>query len=145
VNYQAVADTHLKHYTIAPSQTVIAPDPSPRNPVPVYPLELVAKGLPPVAVSALLIVDGEGRVRDVRIASQATDDALHRRFDAAVRAATLHWRFAPLRIANWVTDAHGDEYREGSTARPFSQAYRFRFEVHDGKPRVSGALPAAQR
>lgn len=145
VNYQAVADKHLKHYSIAPSQTFIAPDPQPDNPAPAYPPDLVARALPPVEVTALLIVDEQGRVREVRIASEAMDGPLQRRFDAAVRAATLRWRFAPMRIANWVTDANGDERRVGSTPKPFSQAYRFRFEVHDGKPRVSGAPPLVQR
>ncbi len=145
VNYAAVPDKHLKHYSIAPSQTFIAPDPRPDNPAPAYPPDLVARGLPPVEVTALLIVDAEGRVREVRIVSESGDGPLQRRFDAAVRAAALHWHFAPLRIANWVTDANGDERRVGSTAKPFSQAYRFRFEVHDGKPRVIGAAPPVQR
>ena len=145
VDYKAVADKHLKHYSIAPSQTFIAPDPRPDNPPPAYPPDLVKRDLPPLDVSALLIVDKRGRVREARIASEATDDAVRKRFDEAVRAATLQWRFAPFRIANWVTDANGDERRVGSTPKPFSQAYRFRFEVHDGKPRVSGALPPVQR
>jgi len=141
VNYQAVADKHLKHYRIAPSQTFIAPDPRPDNPPPAYPPDLVARGLPPVEVTALLIVDAQGRVREVRIAGEDADGPTQKRFDAAVRAAALHWRFAPFRIADWVTDANGDERRVDSTPKPFSQAYRFRFEVHDGKPQVSGAPP----
>lgn len=145
VNYRAVPDKHLKHYRIAPSQTFITPDPRPDNPPPAYPADLVARSLPPVEVDALLIVDKQGRVREVRIASEATDSPVQRRFDAAVRAAALHWRFAPFRIANWVTEPDGDARRVGSTPKPFSQAYRFRFEVHDGKPRVSGAPPPVQR
>lgn len=145
VNYRAVPDKHLRHYAIAPSQTLIAPDPRPDNPAPAYPPDLVARDLPPVEVRALLVVDATGRVRLVRIASEATDGPVQRRFDAAVRAATLRWRFAPLRIANWVTDANGDEHRASSDPRPFSQSYAFRFEVHDGKPQVRGVLPAAQR
>lgn len=88
--------------------------------------------MPPVEVSALLIVDAVGHVRQVRIASEATDDAAQRPFDAAVRAATLTWRFEPLRMAQWVTDAAGNERRVSITPKPFSQVYRFRFDVHDG-------------
>lgn len=145
VQYRAVPDKHLKHYDIAPSQTSIAPDPRPDNPAPAYPPDLVSRGLPPVEVRALLVVDATGRVRQVRIAGEASDGPLQRRFDAAVRAATLRWRFAPFRIANWVTDASGGEHRVSSDPKPFSQTYAFRFEVHDGKPRVRGGVTPAQR
>jgi TonB family protein len=109
----------------------------------VYPADLVAANLPPVTVTALLIVDARGRVKEVRIARQATDDALHLRFDDAVRKAAMAWRFAPMRIADWVEDAQGNERRVSADPKPFSQTYRFRFDVKDGKPRVLGGVPAS--
>lgn len=145
VRYQAVADKHLKHYRLAPSQSAISPDPQPDNPVPDYPPGLVSSGLPPVTVTALLVVDARGLVQDVRIAGEATDDAVQRRFDSAVREATRHWRFTPMRIANWVEDAAGNAHRVSADPRPFSQVYRFRFAIRDGKPQVSGAPPPVQR
>ncbi|GAB3023152.1 MULTISPECIES: TonB family protein [Oleiagrimonas] len=141
VRYEAVVDKHLKHYTLSSGQTTVAPAQRPDNPAPVYPASLVARKLPPVQVSALLIVDAEGRVEDVRIASEASDDPEQREFDAAVRAAAMQWRFTPLRIATWVEDAQGNSHRETAAAKPFSQRYRFQFEIRDGKPVVSAGAP----
>lgn len=145
VAYRAVADKHLKHYRIDPSQSTISPEPRADNPAPIYPADLVRAGLPPVTVTALLIVDAQGRVKAVRIAPRAPAGATQRRFDAAVRKATLQWRFAPLRIADWVTDAQGNERRVSADPKPFSQTYRFQFEVKDGQPQVSGAVPAPRK
>lgn len=143
VSYEAVADKHLKHYHLEPAQTPQMPAQYPDNPAPVYPPALVSQGMPPVDVTALLIVDAQGRVTAVRIDAEATDDATRKAFDDAVRTAALQWRFIPLRIATWETDAQGNEHRVRADPKPFSQIYRFHFEVQDGQPVVRAGAPVA--
>lgn len=143
VSYRPVADGDTPRYELDDTQTALLPEQGRANPVPAYPPQLVALRLPPVEVRAMLVVDAQGRVSDVRIPSSAAD-ASGRAFDEAVRTATRQWTFTPLRIYRWVEDADGGTHRDEGAARPFSQAYVFRFELRNGKPMVSaGTLPTA--
>lgn len=122
------------------------------NPMPEYPLALLAERLPPRSVRVRLIVDSEGRVGDVQVldATAANGDPLF----SSVRAACLQWRFSPLiqrtREPVATTDADGTvwtEYRDQRRALPFHLDFAFRFEQIDGRAMAvtSDAAPAAAR
>ncbi len=106
---------------------------------PMYPPSLLAGCPPSQEVPALLIVDGAGKVGEVRVAGEVQADADRRAFIAAVRVAVLQWRFNPLTINRWAADADGNSHLVDSGTQPFSLAYVFRFECHAGKATVSAA------
>ncbi|MEY2116992.1 hypothetical protein [Rhodanobacter sp. FW106-PBR-R2A-1-13] len=106
---------------------------------PVYPPGQLASCPPPQEVPALLIVDGLGRVDEVRVADEAQADAGRRAFIDAVRAAALQWQFSPLTISRWAADADGNSHVVDSGTKPFSLAYVFRFECRAGRPMVEAA------
>lgn len=108
---------------------------------PIYPANLLTVCPPPQDVPALLIVDGQGAVGEVRVADEALADPAHRAFIVAVRAAALQWRFNPLLISHWAADADGNSHVVDSETKPFSLDYVFRFECHAGKSTVSTATP----
>ena len=86
---------------------------------------------------ALLIVDTTGKVVEVRVEGEATSDTRDRAFAAAVRAATLQWRFNPLQIDRWAADADGNSHVVDSQNEPFSLAYVFRFQCTAGRAAVT--------
>lgn len=110
-----------------------------RRVAPVYPSSLLASCPPPQEVPALLVVDGQGRVGEVRVVDEAQADASRHAFIDAVRAAALQWQFSPLTITRWAADADGNSHVVDSETKPFSLAYVFRFECHAGKSTVSSA------
>ncbi|MBQ4855045.1 hypothetical protein IMW82_10215 [Rhodanobacter sp. B2A1Ga4] len=110
-----------------------------RRVVPVYPPGQLASCPPPQEVPALLIVDGQGKVGEVRVTDEAQADAGRQAFIDAVRVAALQWQFSPLTINRWAADADGNSHVVDSGTKPFSLAYVFRFECHAGKPAVSAA------
>lgn len=109
---------------------------------PVYPASQIAACSPLREVNARLTVDGTGMVSDVR--GIVVDEALPPwgQFFAAVRAATLQWRFTPLQIEHWAADANGDTHLVDSETRPFSVVYVFRFACHAGQ--VSVAMESSE-
>ncbi|WP_430391842.1 hypothetical protein [Dyella sp. 20L07] len=139
-SYRAVTKDGMAHYELSAGQSAAGAVPA-EHPAPVYPPALLAARLPAQEVEALLIVDTEGNVSDVRIADEAQADPQRRQFDDAVRAVAKQWMFAPLSISEWTTDAHGAK-QVSSKTRPFSAAYVFRFAWKDGKP-VTGASASA--
>lgn len=144
VSYRAVADKRIRHYRMSEDQDWSQPQQSRHNRAPAYPPALLARHLPPVTVTALLVVDAQGRVSDVRFPATVADDDASRAFRQAVREATSQWTFTPLRRSFWKTLPDGSEVRVGQQQpMPFSQRYAFRFAVHDGKPVVSAALPGS--
>lgn len=143
VSYHAVEDRDTRHYKTDKHITWSQPQQMRSNRAPAYPAALLARKLAPVTVVALLIVDPHGRVTAVRFAPGKDVDATTRAFRQAVREATSRWRFSPLQRSRWQTRADGTQVRVAMQAMPFSQRYAFRFAVHDGKPVVSSALPAA--
>ncbi len=106
---------------------------------PVYPPSLLARCPPPQEVPALLVVDEQGKVDEVRVTDEAQADADRRAFIAAVRTAALQWQFNPLTIDRWAADADGNSHVVDSETKPFSLDYVFRFECHAGKGMVSSA------
>ncbi|WP_153022916.1 hypothetical protein [Rhodanobacter thiooxydans] len=110
-----------------------------RRVAPAYPPDRLASCPPPQEVPALLIVDGQGKVGEVRVTGEPQADAGRQAFIDAVRAAALQWQFSPLTINRWAADADGNSHVVDSETKPFSLAYVFRFECHAGKPTVSAA------
>jgi hypothetical protein len=104
---------------------------------PIYPPELLASCPPPLEIPALLIVDGKGAVAEVRVMNEAQATPGRRAFIAAVRAAAMQWRFNPLLVNHWASDANGNSHVVDSETKPFSLTYAFRFECHAGKASVS--------
>lgn len=88
---------------------------------------------------ALLIVDAQGAVGEVRVTDEAQADASRHAFIDAVRTAALQWQFTPLQINRWAADADGNSHVVDSGTRPFSLTYVFRFECHAGESTVSAA------
>ena len=111
---------------------------------PVYPPSSLARCPPPVNVRALLIVDANGRVADVRVGDPDGASADRRPYIDAVKAAAKQWSFVPLKIDRWAADANGESHVVDTEVRPFSLAYDFRFECHAGAAHVtSGDVPSA--
>ncbi|UPG95271.1 energy transducer TonB [Luteibacter aegosomatissinici] len=106
------------------------------NDPPAYPSSLIATNLPPIVVRAKVIVDGNGKVSDVRDLDTAAVDASHKAFFAATHDAAMRWTYTPMTIVQEHEDARGNFSETRSTA-PFSLDYAFRFELKDGKPVVS--------
>jgi hypothetical protein len=112
---------------------------------PVYPPGELSICPAPLELEALLIVDANGEVRDVRVANEAQADMHRRQFIDAVRAAASQWNFMPLHVNHWASDADGNSHVVDSETLPFSQAYEFRFECHAGKAQVSGGTAITSR
>jgi len=106
---------------------------------PVYPASLLASCPPPEEIPALLIIDGQGAVGEIRVAGEPQADSARQAFIEAIRVAAKQWRFNPLQINHWAADADGNTHVVDSETRPFSLTYAFRFACHGGKSMVSAA------
>jgi hypothetical protein len=137
-SWRVVAPPGTVHYQLALGEVSSGAAPLKRV-RPVYPPGQLASCPPPQEVPALLIVDGQGKVDEVRVTDEARADAGRRAFIDAVRAAALQWQFSPLTISRWAADADGNSHAVDSGTRPFSLTYVFRFECHAGKSTVSSA------
>jgi hypothetical protein len=104
---------------------------------PVYPPDQLTACPPPIEVEALLIVDKDGKVSEVRVADEVNADTHRRPFIVAVRVAALQWDFNPLHVNRWSSDADGNTHVVDSENLPFSETYVFRFECHAGKASVT--------
>lgn len=140
-SYQAVAKDGIQHYQLALGEISTGAAAS-HHPAPVYPPELLPARLPAQEVEALLVVDTEGKVSEVRIAEEAQADPQRRLFAQAVRAAAEQWTFEPLRISRWASDANGNTHEVDREARPFSMTYVFHFAWKDGQPMTDVSAPA---
>lgn len=132
-SYHALADDHMAHYQLAMGSTssgAALMD----HPAPSYPLVMLASCPARVNLQALLIVGTDGKVSEVRVDNAA---AIAPAFVAAVRQATLGWRFEPLIISHWAADANGETHPLDTVTKPFSLPYEFRFACHAGRPEVS--------
>lgn len=133
VSYDAMPESAANRYQMTKSQHTFGAQPI-DNPPPVYPPELVSANLA-ATIHAKVIVDGEGKVTDVRDLDTMGGEH-HAAFFAAVRDAVLHWRYTPMTVVQDHEDAKGNFNTTRSTA-PFSLDYAFRFELKDGVPSVS--------
>ena len=104
------------------------------HPAPVYPASQLAACPPEVRLRALLIVGTDGKVDDVRVDKAA---GVAPAFAEAVRATARQWRFVPLSISRWASDANGNTHEVETVLKPFSLPYEFSFRCHDGKPETS--------
>jgi len=133
VSYEAMPETDTDRYQMTKSQHTFGAQPI-DNPPPTYPPELVSANLG-TTIHAKVIVDGDGKVTDVRDLDTMGGEH-HAAFFAAVRDAVLRWRYTPMTVVQDHEDAKGNFNTTRSTA-PFSLDYAFRFELKDGVPSVS--------
>jgi hypothetical protein len=129
----AATTVTMQHYPLALGEISTGATPR-KQPMPVYPSDLLDERLAPVEVAARLIVDTEGKVSEVHIDGEDQAAPQQRQFAEAVRTAAMQWSFEPLRITPWAADANGNTHGVGSQARSFSLEYVFRFAWKDGKP-----------
>jgi TonB family protein len=124
VSAQRLQAPASESYGTDPTTTYSGSSPAKDNPVPQYPAALLSDRLPPVGVTARVIVDVSGAVTSATVAE---GDSIPHAFAAAVLAAVRSWRFEPLKRMS-----------EGKVeALPFSQQYRFVFTQVNGRPVVS--------
>ncbi len=107
---------------------------------PAYPAALIGKNLPSAVVRVKAIVDGEGRVTEVRDLD-ASPGPEHAAFFDACREAVAHWKFTPMTVVQEVEDKKGNITEVRRTA-PFSLDYAFNFELVEGRPSVTAATDA---
>jgi len=125
-------DKDTLHYQLAMGQVASGGSPYQRVD-PRYPPSLLPRCPKPVDVDALLIVDTEGKVDEVRVADETQADAERKLFISAAREAAKQWQFIPLTIRYWTADANGEQHETSSEIRPFSLRYTFHFECRDGR------------
>lgn len=135
-SWRAVEAADTVHYELAMGEVSSGATPATRV-APVYPASLLGACPPPQEVTARLIVDGEGKVDEVRVADEFRANADRRLFIEAVRTAALQWDFLPLTISRWAADADGESHVVDQAVKPFSLDYVFRFECHAGEAAVS--------
>jgi hypothetical protein len=151
VSYRIESPGDEGRHALTMGQTVAAPPgPLEDNPLPEYPIEWLARELPPIELGMLVTVDTRGRAHNMRLLPGAAplpcDDRIAA-FSAALADALQQWNFRPLEIHGWADgpDVDGDGEADSVVralvdTRPYSLRLHFRFEVRDGKPQVS-ALP----
>jgi hypothetical protein len=128
-------DTGAPRYQLQKGQVAAGATPFHRI-APVYPPAQLDACRPSIEVHALLIVDGNGKVGEARVAEEAAADASTKAFIAAVNSAVVQWTFVPLRIRNG-TDTGAEQATAGDETRAFSLPYVFRFDCHEGQSSVS--------
>ncbi|HEY4291472.1 hypothetical protein [Luteibacter sp.] len=133
VSYEAIPADKANQLKESKGQHTFGAQPI-ENPPPVYPPELVSANLA-ATIRAKVIVDGEGKVTDVRDLDTMGGDH-HGAFFAAVREATMRWTYTPMTVVKDNEDARG-KFNQTKTTQPFSLDYSFRFELKDGMPTVT--------
>ncbi|SEV90476.1 hypothetical protein SAMN04515660_0828 [Luteibacter sp. 329MFSha] len=133
-SYEALPAASGARYHMTTQQHASGAQPVANDP-PAYPPGWIAANLPPVTIRAKVIVDGAGKVTEVRDLDDLGDPQ-HVAFFAATREAAMHWTYTPMTVVQDHEDARGNFSTTRSTS-PFSLDYAFRFELRDGKPVVS--------
>jgi hypothetical protein len=133
VSYDMMPASDADRYHLTKAEHTFGAQPI-DNPPPVYPPELVSANLA-ATIHAKVIVDGDGKVTDVRDLDTMGGEH-HGAFFAAVRDAVMRWRYTPMTVVQEHEDARGNFSQTRST-QPFSLDYSFRFELKDGVPTVS--------
>lgn len=131
----AASSPGMRHIPLALGQTSTGATPL-DHPSPIYPPALRAAHPPPLEIEAWLVVDGRGKVSDVRMRGAAQADPHLRPFVDAVREAAMRWTFVPWQTRQWAADTHGDAHSVGDQTRPFEVGYLFRFAMNGDAPAV---------
>ena len=136
-SFRALPEAGMTHYQLALGAVSGGAVPL-DHPAPTYPPSQLAACPPQIRLRALLVVGTDGKVDDVRVDNAA---GIAPAFTAAVRAAAGQWRFVPLSISRWASDANGNSHEVETVLKPFSLPYEFSFSCHDGKPQTSTSVP----
>ena len=114
----------------------------PENMAPMYPPELLARRLLPMAVLLRLVVGANGAEARVESLDPPTTSEHDHLFEAVPQAGLL-WKFSPLirldRDAGptVATDVGGTTtFRGRPTALPFHRDHASNFRQHDGQPQI---------
>lgn len=134
VSYEIMPAGKAGEYQMQDGQTSFGAQPVTNDP-PAYPVALIAANLAATVVHAKVIVDGDGKVSDVRDLDPG-GDASHAAFFAATREAAMRWTYTPMTIVQEHEGKNG-MISETKTTAPFSLDYAFRFELKDGRPVVT--------
>jgi hypothetical protein len=122
VSAREVTSASAVRYEAEPGIEYKSPRPYPSNLLPIYPEKLLASNLPPITVTARIIVNDEGKVTDVSNLNNSTDAP--EEFFLSTRTSLLQWEFIPLfRVTGF-----------GNEPMPFHLDYSFTFTQVDGKP-----------
>ena len=81
-------------YPEIPGATYLKIVPAPENAMPIYPEQLLAKRMPPVAIAVTTVVNANGSVESAEIEGSDGEDPL---FEQATLTAIRAWHFTPLR------------------------------------------------
>ncbi|MCX7513206.1 hypothetical protein [Frateuria sp. STR12] len=139
-SYRSATDSSLAHYRLALGQIAMGATLEAHEP-PAYPKSMLAACAALVELPARVIVAADGHVSDVRIDPAPT----RRSFVAAVRQAVREWRYAPLTITRWASDANGTSHPVDRETKPFSLDYVFSFRCEHGHASVSSGPDPARR
>lgn len=134
VSYAIVPTGPSGAYKLKRSEHAFGAQPIVNGP-PVYPASLIGKQLPPVSIHAKAVIDDQGHVTELRD-TDAVPTPEHAMFFAACREAVSHWQFSPMTVVDEFDDGKGN-ISQARTNTPFSLDYAFRFELVDGRPKVT--------
>ena len=134
VSYSRIEASANEQYKLTQSEHAFGAQPITNDP-PVYPESLVGKALPPATVRVKAIVDEAGHVTDVRDLDTSPDPD-HQALFQACRTAVTGWTFTPMTVVRESDDGRGNISQVKKNAA-FSLDYAFRFELVDGRPRVT--------
>lgn len=136
VSYSTLAASADEQYKLTKSEHAFGAQPIKHAP-PAYPEALIGKALPPTTIRIKAIVDDTGHVSEVRDLD-ASSDPDHQALFQACRIAVMGWTYSPMTVVQESDDGHGNISQVRKNAA-FSLDYVFRFEVIDGRPRVTAA------
>jgi hypothetical protein len=115
---------------VQPDEKVSQPELEKRGP-PEYPADLLQYDLPPLNLTAQIVVGADGKVQ--RVIFPPGDVFPHlNRFQSAVEKAVLGWSYRPLTFTRTLQSS-GHKPLIVATSRPFSLWYNFHFEVVAGQ------------
>jgi hypothetical protein len=108
-------------YEAKPGVEYKSPRPYPSNLLPSYPENLLASNLPPVTVTARIIVNEDGKVEEVSNLNISSD--MQEEFFLSTKRSLMQWEFIPLfRVIGL-----------NNEPMPFHLDYSFTFTQVDGK------------
>ncbi|WP_426284598.1 hypothetical protein [Luteibacter sp. E-22] len=140
VSYSRIEASANEQYKLTQSEHAFGAQLITNDP-PVYPEGLIGKALPPATIRIKAIVDETGHVTEVRDLDTSSNPD-HQALFQACRTAVMGWTFTPMTIVRESDDGRGNISQVKKDAA-FSLDYAFRFELVDGRPRVTATKEAA--